>query len=498
MSNTVIQIKRSTSTAVPASLNAAEPAYSYVSNKLFLGDSSGTGVIAIGGQFFVDQQNTIYAAVNAAFEKANTGDPVGSAAFDTANASYIKVNAVSIVASAGYDFANLVSDIAIAGNVTGNAAFNKANAANVFAYNNSLAITAGYDTANAAFLNSNSAYFAANGAFDKANGAFTAASAAYDEANSKLSLSGGTVTGDVSIVGTLYLSGNTVFANVETLRISDPLLYLAGNNYTSDIVDIGFIANYVNATSQNVHTGFYREHTNKEYYLFQEYSEEPINNHIDPNGNNFTLAVLNADIKTSNLALGGVNAITWITNSYDQANTATSLGGLVFNAANSGFDKANTAATAAGAAYDQANTATTIGSAGFDKANSAATAAGAAYDQANTGTTIASSAFDKANTADTNAANASYLSTGTVPSSVISGSYSGITGVGTIASGTWEGTTIDVSHGGTGKTSFTTNGIVYGNGTGALGVTAAGTEGQVLQASATGVPQYGMLDGGSF
>ena len=34
--------------------------------------------------------------------------------------------------------------------------------------------------------------------------------------------------------------------------------------------------------------------------------------------------------------------------------------------------------------------------------------------------------------------------------------------------------------------------------TAAVKVTAAGTEGQVLQASAAGVPSFGMLDGGTF
>jgi hypothetical protein len=72
--------------------------------------------------------------------------------------------------------------------------------------------------------------------------------------------------------------------------------------------------------------------------------------------------------------------------------------------------------------------------------------------------------------ANTNAANGSYISTGVVK----------------------------VPFGGTGLTTFTQNGILFGNTVGDLKVTAAGTEGQVLQASATGVPSFGMLDGGSF
>jgi hypothetical protein len=119
----------------------------------------------------------------------------------------------------------------------------------------------------------------------------------------KLTASSQTITGDVNIVGTLTLSGNTVIIDATRLEIDDPLIYLAGNNYTSDIVDIGFIANYVNATGSNVHTGLYREHDDKMYYLFQGYDKEPANNHIGALSNNMTLAVLNADLRTSNLTL---------------------------------------------------------------------------------------------------------------------------------------------------------------------------------------------------
>ena len=108
MANTKIQIKRSTTTAIPTggSLSAAEPAYSYNSNKLFLGDSAGTGVIAIGGQFYVDQQNTIFAQANAAFNAANSGT-AGS------NAYAVLVGAASntwanTVGTAGNNYTNSV------------------------------------------------------------------------------------------------------------------------------------------------------------------------------------------------------------------------------------------------------------------------------------------------------------------------------------------------------------------------------------------------------
>jgi len=55
--------------------------------------------------------------------------------------------------------------------------------------------------------------------------------------------------------------------------------------------------------------------------------------------------------------------------------------------------------------------------------------------------------------------------------------------------------TLPVAAGGTSATSFTANGIVYGNGTSALGVTAAGTTGQVLIGNTGSAPTWGNLSG---
>jgi predicted RNase H-like HicB family nuclease len=56
-------------------------------------------------------------------------------------------------------------------------------------------------------------------------------------------------------------------------------------------------------------------------------------------------------------------------------------------------------------------------------------------------------------------------------------------------------TDLAVSEGGTGASTFTTNGVIFGNGTSALGVTAAGTSGQVLVAGAAGVPAFVSFSG---
>jgi hypothetical protein len=53
---------------------------------------------------------------------------------------------------------------------------------------------------------------------------------------------------------------------------------------------------------------------------------------------------------------------------------------------------------------------------------------------------------------------------------------------------------VGVANGGTGAATLTTNGVVFGNGTSAVGITAAGSQYQVYQAGASGVPTVGALN----
>ena len=50
--------------------------------------------------------------------------------------------------------------------------------------------------------------------------------------------------------------------------------------------------------------------------------------------------------------------------------------------------------------------------------------------------------------------------------------------------------TLGVAHGGTGKDTLTTNGILYGNGTSAIGATSAGSAGQVLTSNGSSAPGW--------
>jgi hypothetical protein len=54
---------------------------------------------------------------------------------------------------------------------------------------------------------------------------------------------------------------------------------------------------------------------------------------------------------------------------------------------------------------------------------------------------------------------------------------------------------VTVPHGGTGQTTLTQNGVVFGNAASAAGITAAGTNGQVLIGSTGGAPAFATITG---
>lgn len=168
--------------------------------------------------------------------------------------------------------------------------------------------------------------------------------------------------GNVQIVGDLIVQGNVTTQNVSSLEIQDPLIYLAGNNYASDLVDIGFIGNYFDGTN-NRHAGLIRHAAADEFYLFHRYLLEPDDNvvHVDWSNTEFTVATLNTFLKSGALTSNS-SAVTITANSTVAVNiTANSVTLTTPLAATSGGTGFNTYTSGDLLVANSGNTLSTLG-----------------------------------------------------------------------------------------------------------------------------------------
>ena len=537
MANTVIQLKFSTATATPTTLNVAEPAYSYVSNTLFIGSPAGTGSIAIGGKFYLDQQQIIFNTANAAFAAANTG-AASQLAFNQANAAFIAANSAGAYANSAFLAANAAQVTATSAGIYANGAFAAANAANATDVTQNNSITAAFTAANSAGVYANGAFVAANtadtkatsagiyanGAFVAANAAQASATAAFIRANNSLNANtGGQISGDLSVTGNLTVSGNVVSIGTSQIVANDSLIILAAGNYSSDILDIGFAGHYNDGA--NAHTGFIRDAGTKEYQLFEGYTPEiTANNNININDASFKLATLRANLKSTTITVKGIDLLPYVNNAYTAANTADAKAVTAGSYANSAFIVANnslgidlTQNNSITAAFAKANTQDAINltqnnsiTAAFAAANAATTtnltqnnSIAAAFTAANSAGVYANGAFAAANTDFTGISitAAHYGSASAVAAFRVEAngriSSANSTAIAIDTSAITSGT-LGVARGGTGAGSFTTNGVLLGQGTSALTTASSSTEGHVLTINNTGVPTFSHLSGGTF
>jgi hypothetical protein len=633
MANTSIKIKRSTTTSSPASLAAGELAYSYLSNTIFIGSPAGTGVVNVGGQYYTSQ---VDAATN-----LNTGgtlvrrDANGNAAFGTITATtinatiegnansatqfqtdrYINISGGDVVATAqlynGTANATLSASLSTVSGLSSGTYGGSTTipivtvAANgrIMAIANSAAIST---TLNIVGDTGTDAVDLATDTldFEGGSGVITTVtnnkvSYAVDNAtvlrtNTSITLQ--SIDGSLAISGNLTVLGNTTTINVETLNISDPLIFLAANNYSSDVVDIGFVGNYNDGAVR--HAGVIRHAGTKEFYVFDNYDGEHLDNTIDIANTSFRVANLNAnlisqysnvqtlkvttldatslsltnDLSVPNGGTGassftngailvgaGTGALTTLANSTytatGSAGAAKTVTSLTVDAY--GRTTAATFADISGLTVAQGGTGVNTFTAGQvvvgDGTNGLKQIANVTYTQtgtlttANTVSAITVDAYGRVSALTSSAigldANQIVGGTltvgrgGTGASSFTSGALlvgNGSGAISELANSTYTATgsagaaktvtslTVDaygrvtaatfadisgltVSQGGTGASTFTTNGIVYGNGTGAMQVTAAaGTSdqtwsNQILTVTNAGVPIWSSaLDGGQF
>ena len=556
MSNTIIQIKRSDANSQPANLSAGEFAYSYLSNTLFLGTTSGTGVINVGGLLYTQTidaataANTANTLVKRRSDGAFFGQLFGNANTATAlqTGRYIGINQGDVNANSVY----------FDGTGNANVALVLSTMANVTAgqYGSTTAIPVITVAANGRVSNVSTVVIdtqftvAGNtGSGSQAGGGTLTIQGGNTGIVTTVTGSGGSETvtistdntvvrsnttavgaqiiaTDLQISGNLIVSGTATYVNTSIVQTNDSLIQLASNNTVGDVIDIGFVGLYNNGA--NVMTGLIRDAGDKNYYLFKDVlasslSANNISNNLFTVANTATLyANLNANtatigILTANTANIGSIILTSALpiGSGGTNNTTFTTGSLTFfdGTKLASFANTGTAGTYANAshvpvittdAYGRVSAVTntaisidtsqiTSGTLGFSRGGTGSTT----Y---TTGTLLVAGASGLLSLANTTYTQSGTLATNNTITSITVDAYGRFTNSTVSAiSG------LTVPQGGTGLATITQNGITYGNGVGALGVTSAvgGADqtwsNQLLTVTNTGTPVWTTtLDGGRF
>jgi hypothetical protein len=619
MANTNILIKRSLTTGRPTSLAAGEFAYSYSSNTLYIGSPTGNGVVNVGGQYYTSTLDAATAAntastlvkrdINGAFAGRLTG--IADKADILTNARNFSISGTDITASAqSFDGSAAITLNAALNAVPGlSAGFygGSSTGSSVIpvvqvAANGRIMSIANTTVTSSFTISDGSATDVVNSGetltFTGTKGITTAVtnnlltiSTDNTIVRSNTASDNQTINSSLSINGNLTVLGTQTYINTNTLNVADPLIYLAANNSTSDIVDIGFAGRYFDGATVR-QTGVFRDAGNKEYYIFDNYTPGlGANNDINVADGSFNKANVNAsyfkgNVIATTISSGALSLTTALpVTSGGTGQSSFSTGQVVIGSGTNGLaqlanvSSINTSITSNSTVnnittdvYGRVTNYTTQAISGLTVAQGGTGVAtfssgglligngtGAVNQLANT-TYVLTGALSAAKTitsltvdaygrvtaatgADINidtsqigSGTLGYARGGTGATSYTTGTLlvAGVSGLTSLANTTYTVTgtpaanntvtsmTVDaygrttaktyaaisgltVGQGGTGASSFTTNGITYGNGTGAIQVTAAaGTSdqtwsNQVLTTTNAGVPVWTTaLDGGTF
>jgi len=564
MANTKILIKRSTTTTTPAtsSLQAGELAYSYLSNTAFIGNSDGIGVLKIGGASYTaaidaaTTSNTASTIVKRDVNGSFSGNLIGNA---TSSSS---LNAPQNFSISGGDIA--AATVAFSGNnaVALNASLNavpgltagsvgSSSSIPVIAYGangrilsvssasiGTATVTVSGNTGTDTFGSTLTFQGGGTGITTIVSGAVGApivtintdntvlranTSVGTQIINSELSIPSNNVSiGGTLTVSNLNVSGAIIQTNAtSTMNVNDPIMYLAANN-SGNAVDIGMVGHFVgqgtSTYSHYQHTGFVRDFNDNKWKLFSNVSSEPTTTVV------FDATTLYDVIKTGGLdASGGnitsANSITAVSLALTTAlpvasggigiNTLPANQILLGSGTNAIQALANvTAISATSITNNQTLSALTTDTYGRVLTFTTQAIGGLTVSQGGTGNTAftaGSILVGNGTGALSVLANTTYTATG---SAAYNNTITSLTvdAYGRLTAATYSAISgLTVTQGGTGLTTATTNGITFGNGASAIGVTAAaGTADQtfstqILTATNAGVPIWASaLDGGQF
>jgi hypothetical protein len=297
MANTLIQLKHSTVTNIPPSLNTAEPAYSFSSNTLFIGLEG--AVINIGGQFYTSQ-------IDDATNDATGGTLVKRDATGNASFNYITANIIGtiegVAASAEklqtarfFNFTGDVDGVSVSFDGTSNADFtleltNTGVSSGtyggqtqipVFTVDEDGRITAASNTSistdlniaadtgsNVISLSSDTITFVGGDGITTSIGPTD--NVRFDVDNTVIRTSGNqTIDGNFNVTGNLNVTGNVVTFGAEDLIINDPIIVLANNN-TGNVIDIGYVGKYDDGSGTK-ELGLIHHAATDKFYLFTDY-----------------------------------------------------------------------------------------------------------------------------------------------------------------------------------------------------------------------------------
>jgi len=142
--------------------------------------------------------------------------------------------------------------------------------------------------------------------------------------NSSFVANTGNIYHDLYVGGDLHITGNAIFANVESYIVTDPLIQLAANNNNTDLLDIGFFGNYNQGGGAHEHTGLFRDASDGVYKLFDGLQVAPTT-FVDTADGTYNQATLKAYLDSGALISNATNLNITATNTLAVALAANTL-----------------------------------------------------------------------------------------------------------------------------------------------------------------------------